>query len=154
MASFNQVTLLGNLGQDPDVKSVGQNGDKLANLSLATSERWKDKNTGEQKERTQWHRIVIWNDGIVGVVEKLLKKGDQIMVVGQLETRKWQDQNGNDRYATEVVLRPFKSQLQIIRCKAWDQNRDSNFGSGSSSGGTTNTQRQTTKQELDDEIPF
>lgn len=151
MASFNQVTLLGNLGQDPEVKSL-QNGDKLANMSLATSERWKDKNSGEQKERTQWHRIVVWNDGIVGVIEKLLKKGDQVMIVGQLETRKWQDQNGQDRYATEVVLRPFKSQLQIIRCKAWEQNRDSNFGG--TGGGTSSAPRQPAKQEMDDEIPF
>lgn len=150
MASFNQVTLLGNLGQDPEVKAL-QNGDKLANMSLATSERWKDKNSGEQKERTQWHRIVVWNDGIVGVIEKLLKKGDQVMVVGQLETRKWQDQNGNDRYATEVVLRPFKSQLQIIRCKAWEQNRDSNFGGNNAPATGT---AKSARQEMDDEIPF
>lgn len=101
--SVNKVLILGNLGADPDIKSF-QNGGRIANLRIATSESWKDKTSGERKERTEWHSVVIQNDGLVGVAEKYLKKGSKVYVEGKLQTRKWQDQAGNDRYSTEVVI--------------------------------------------------
>ncbi len=101
--SVNKVILIGNLGQDPEVKSF-QNGGRIANLRIATSENWKDKATGERKERTEWHTVVLQSDGLVGVAERFLKKGSKIYIEGQLRTRKWQDQSGNDRYTTEVSV--------------------------------------------------
>jgi single-strand DNA-binding protein len=101
--SVNKVILIGNLGKDPEIKSF-QNGGRIANFSVATSENWKDKNTGERKERTEWHNIVIQSDGLVGVVERFLKKGSKIYIEGQLRTRKWQDKEGHDRYTTEVSV--------------------------------------------------
>jgi single-strand DNA-binding protein len=101
--SVNKVILIGNLGQDPEVKSF-QNGGRIANLRIATSENWKDKNTGEKKERTEWHTVVLNSDGLVGVAERYLKKGSKIYIEGQLRTRKWQDAQGNDRYSTEVSV--------------------------------------------------
>ena len=148
--SRNLVILRGNVGQDPEIKAVGS-GSKLANLSLATSERWTDKQSGEKKERTQWHRIVVWNEGLVTLLEKYVKKGDTIEVIGQLETRKWQDQDGKDRYSTEVVLRPFKSEIDLVRCKAFAKNDGASQG-----GGATQTQSSApaSKQPIDDDIPF
>ena len=101
--SVNKVILIGNLGQDPEVKSF-QNGGRIANLRIATSEQWKDKNTGERKERTEWHTVVLNSDGLVGVAERFLKKGSKVYIEGQLRTRKWQDAQGNDRYSTEVSV--------------------------------------------------
>jgi single-strand DNA-binding protein len=101
--SVNKVILIGNLGQDPEVKSF-QNGGRIANLRIATSENWKDKQTGERKERTEWHSVVLQSDGLVGVAERYLRKGSKVYIEGQLRTRKWQDQNGNDRYTTEVSV--------------------------------------------------
>ena len=101
--SVNKVILIGNLGADPEVKSF-QNGGRIANLRIATSENWKDKNTGEKKERTEWHTVVLNSDGLVGVAERFLKKGSKVYIEGQLRTRKWQDQSGNDRYSTEVSV--------------------------------------------------
>ena len=101
--SVNKVILVGNLGQDPEVKSF-QNGGRIANLRIATSENWKDKNTGERKERTEWHSVVLQSDGLVGVAERFLRKGSKVYVEGQLRTRKWQDQSGNDRYTTEISV--------------------------------------------------
>lgn len=103
MASVNKVILIGNLGQDPEVKSF-QNGGRIANLRIATSESWKDKQTGERKERTEWHSVVLSGDGLVGVAERYLRKGSKVYIEGQLRTRKWQDQSGNDRYSTEVAV--------------------------------------------------
>ena len=100
--SVNKVILIGNLGADPEVKSF-QNGGRIANLRIATSEQWKDKNTGERKERTEWHSVVLNSDGLVGVAERYLRKGSKVYIEGQLRTRKWQDQSGNDRYTTEIV---------------------------------------------------
>ena len=119
---LNEVSLCGNLGGDPEIKTM-QNGNKVASFNLATSESWKDKQTGERRERTQWHRIVCWNEGLIKVIENNLAKGDQIWLRGQLETRKWQVQDGSDRFVTEVVLRPFKGEIKINRCKAWDKNK-------------------------------
>jgi len=113
MSSVNKVILLGNLGADPEVRSF-QNGGRVANLRVATSEKWKDKQSGEARERTEWHAVTIFADGLVGIAEKYLSKGSKVYVEGQLETRKWQDQSGNDRYSTEVVLRPFNSKLVLL----------------------------------------
>lgn len=111
--SLNKVMLIGNLGADPEIRSF-QNGGKVANLRIATSESWKDRNTGERQERTQWHTVAIFNEGLVGVVERYLKKGSKVYVEGQLETRKWQDQQGQDRYSTEVVLRNYGGTLTML----------------------------------------
>jgi len=111
--SVNKVILIGNLGRDPEVKTMS-NGGRLANLSVATSERWKDRNSGEPREKTEWHRVVIFDDRLVDVAEKFLKKGSKVYLEGQLQTRKWQDQSGADRYSTEVVLQRFRSQLTML----------------------------------------
>jgi single-strand DNA-binding protein len=126
--SVNKVILIGNLGQDPEVKSF-QNGGKVCNLRLATSESWKDKQTGERKERTEWHTVAIFGEGLVGVAEKYLRKGSKIYVEGQLETRKWQDQSGGDRYSTEVVLRGPGSALTMLDGPQGKQdNQDGGWG--------------------------
>jgi single-strand DNA-binding protein len=114
--SVNKVILVGNLGKDPESRSM-QNGGKVVSFSIATSESWKDKNTGERQERTQWHNIVVFNEGIGNVAAKYLKKGMKVYVEGQLETRKWQDKDGNDRYTTEVVLRPYRGELTMLESK-------------------------------------
>ena len=111
--SLNKVMLIGNLGNDPDIRTM-QNGGKVANLSIATSETWKDKNTGERKEKTEWHRVSVFNDGLVGICEQYLKKGSKVFIEGQLETRKWQDQNGQDKYSTEIVLKAFNGSLTML----------------------------------------
>lgn len=113
MSSVNKVILIGALGADPEVKSF-QNGGRIANLRMATSERWKDKTTGEQKERTEWHSITLSSDGIVSVAERFLKKGSKVYIEGKLQTRKWQDQSGNDRYSTEVVVGGFDGKLVML----------------------------------------
>ena len=124
--SLNKVMLIGNLGADPEVRSFS-NGGKVANLRIATSETWKDKNTGERQERTEWHTVAIFSEGLVGVVERFLKKGSKVYIEGQLQTRKWQDQSGNDRYSTEVVLRGMNGTLTML-----DGAQGGNRGGGSS----------------------
>lgn len=116
MSSVNKVILVGNLGSDPDIK-VMQSGDRVANFSVATSERWKDKSTGERKERTEWHRVSVFNQPLIGVIENYVKKGSKVYLEGQLETRKWTDQSGQDKYTTEVVLRPFRGELTMLDSK-------------------------------------
>lgn len=111
--SLNKVMLIGNLGRDPEIRGFA-NGGRVANLRIATSESWRDKQTGERKERTEWHAVAIHADGLVGIAEKYLRKGSKVYVEGQLETRKWQDQSGADRYSTEVVLRPFSGKLEML----------------------------------------
>ncbi|MCZ8137454.1 MAG: single-stranded DNA-binding protein [Porphyrobacter sp.] len=111
--SLNKVMLIGNLGADPEVRSF-QNGGKVCNLRIATTESWKDRNTGEKQERTEWHTVAIFNEGLAGVAERFLKKGSKVYIEGQLQTRKWQDQNGNDRYSTEVVLRGPNSVMTML----------------------------------------
>lgn len=113
MGSVNKVILIGHLGRDPEIRSFA-NGGKVANLRIATSESWRDKQSGERRERTEWHSVAIMSDGLIGVVERFLKKGSKVYLEGQLETRKWQDQSGQDRYSTEVVLRPFGSTLVML----------------------------------------
>jgi single-strand DNA-binding protein len=142
--SVNKVILVGNCGQDPEVRSA-QNGTKIVNLSVATSETWRDKNTGERKERTEWHRVVIFgsgeNDGMAGIAEKYLKKGSKVYLEGSLQTRKWQDQSGQDKYSTEVVLKPFAGRVELMDGKGEGGNRapppngPDDYGSSKSSGG-------------------
>ncbi|ODT00783.1 MAG: single-stranded DNA-binding protein [Erythrobacter sp. SCN 62-14] len=127
--SLNKVMLIGNLGADPEIRTFS-NGGKVANLRIATSETWKDRNTGERQERTQWHTVAIFNEGLVGVAERYLKKGSKVFVEGQLETRKWQDQSGQDRYSTEVVLRPYSGNLTML-----DSAGAGGMGGGGRSGG-------------------
>ena len=111
--SVNKVIIVGNLGRDPEVRTF-QNGGKVCNLRIATSETWKDRNTGERRERTEWHSVAIFSEGLVRVAEQYLRKGSKVYIEGQLETRKWQDQSGQDRYSTEVVLRPYRSELTML----------------------------------------
>lgn len=124
--SVNKVILVGNVGKDPEIRAF-QNGGRVASFSVATSESWKDKATGERKERTEWHRISVMNDNLVGIVEQYVKKGSKLYIEGQLETRKWTDQSGVEKYSTEVVLRAFRGELTLL---------DSKGSSGSSSGGS------------------
>jgi single-strand DNA-binding protein len=118
MSSVNKVILLGRLGKDPEVRNF-QNGGKVVNFSLATSERWKDRE-GNQQEKTEWHNVAIFNENLGEIAEKYLRKGAQVYLEGQLQTRKWQDQSGNDRYSTEIVLRPYRGELQLIGGKRDD----------------------------------
>ena len=123
--SLNKVMLIGNLGRDPEVRSF-QNGGKVCNLRIATSENWKDRNTGERRERTEWHTVAIFNEGLVRVAEQYLRKGSKVFIEGQLETRKWQDQSGQDRYSTEVVLRNYGGTMTML---------DGRDGGGGGGGG-------------------
>lgn len=147
--SVNKCILVGNLGQDPEIRSF-QNGGKIANMRIATSETWKDRNSGERKERTEWHTVAVYSEPLVRVVEQFLKKGSKVYVEGQLETRKWQDQQGNDRYSTEVALRPFRSELVMLDGKRGDDGGSYGGQSGSygQSGGTQG------RPDFDDEIPW
>jgi len=148
--SVNKVILVGNLGKDPEVRSF-QNGGRVARFSIATSESWKDKASGERREKTEWHNISVTNDNLVTVCERFLKKGSKVYVEGQLETRKWQDKDGHDRYTTEVVLKPFRGELTMLDSK-------SGAGSGGSYGGDAPSfeapAAATALPDLDDDIPF
>lgn len=126
--SVNKVIIVGNLGRDPEVRSF-QNGGKVVNLRIATSETWRDKSSGERKERTEWHSVAIFNENLAKVAEQYLKKGSKVYVEGQLETRKWQDQSGQDRYTTEVVIRPYRGELTLL------DGRDGGGGGGGAAGG-------------------
>lgn len=155
--SINKVTLLGHLGADPEVRTF-QNGGKVCNLRLATSETWKDKNTGERRERTEWHSVAIFNEGLARVAEQYLRKGSKVLIEGRLETRKWQDQSGQDRYSTEVVLRPYNGDLILLDGRSdGGDNRGGGYdsyhggGQGSSSGSSSSSGPS---NDLDDEIPF
>ncbi len=126
--SVNKVILIGNLGADPEVRTF-QNGGKVCNLRIATSETWRDKQSGERRERTEWHSVAIFSEPLIRVAEQYLRKGSKIYVEGQLETRKWQDQSGQDRYSTEVVLRPYRSELTML------DRREGGDGGGQQGGG-------------------
>ncbi|MHA7852216.1 single-stranded DNA-binding protein [Roseovarius sp.] len=155
--SLNKVQILGNLGKDPEVRTF-QSGGKVCNLTIATSETWKDKSTGEKRERTEWHRVSIFIDGLVGVAEKYLRKGSKVYVEGQLETRKWQDQSGQDRYTTEIALRPFSGSLILLSPPPdGGQQRDqgSSYGGSQDDGGYGDgTGYGGGSGDIDDEIPF
>jgi len=166
--SVNKVILVGNLGRDPEVRSF-QNGGKVVNLRIATSENWKDKSSGERKERTEWHSVAIFDENLARVAEQYLKKGSTVYIEGQLETRKWQDQSGQDRYTTEIVLRPFRSSLTMLggrgdaggapSYEGGDQGGGygggggrGGYGGGSSGGGFGGG--RSGGSDLDDDIPF
>ena len=156
--SINKVILVGNLGNDPEVRTF-QNGGRIANLSIATSENWKDKASGERKERTQWHRVVINNEALVGICEKYLKKGSKVYIEGQLETRKYTDKDGSEKYTTEVVLRPYKGELTMLDGKSGGSSsagdympEDMGRDSGDSASGASFA--STSSNTMDDEIPF
>ena len=166
--SPNKVMLIGNLGADPEIRSF-QNGGKVANLRIATSETWKDRNTGERQERTEWHNVAIFSEGLVGVVERYLRKGSKVYIEGSLQTRKWQDSSGQDKYTTEVVLRGMNGTLTMLDGAPgggggqrgsgdWNQGGGSSggggssYGSGGSSGGGGGGSSFT--DDLDDDIPF
>ena len=184
--SVNKVILVGNLGRDPEIRST-QDGMRVATLNLATSETWRDRASGERKERTEWHRVAIFNDRLVEIAEKYLRKGSKIYVEGQLQTRKWQDQQGQDRYTTEVVLSRFRGELTMLDGAggagggrggaggAMDPGYDEAYGGGGPGdspryggtgpsgagggvgarrGGTGGGRGRSTRDELDDEIPF
>ena len=154
--SMNEVNLIGHLGADPEIKKLND-GRPVANLRLATSESWKDKNTGEKRERTEWHRITIFNEGLCGVVEKYTRKGSKIFVRGQLQTRKWQDQSGQDRYSTEVVLQGFGGQIILLDGKR-DGDSGGDYDRGRSDSGSARSAGRTgggsLSDDMDEEIPF
>ena len=146
--SVNKVILIGNLGKDPEVRRT-QDGKPIVNLSVATSENWKDRTTGERREKTEWHRVVIFDENLARVAEQYLKKGSKVYVEGQLQTRKWQDQNGQDRYSTEVVLQRFNSALTML-----DGRREGGGGDFSDGGYAAAPASGGKSFELDDDIPF
>ena len=151
--SVNKVTLVGNLGVDPEVRAM-QNGDKIVQLSVATSDRWKDKNTGEQKERTEWHRVVIFNDALGNIAEQYLKKGSTVYLEGQLQTRKWTDQqSGQEKYTTEVVLQRYRGELTLLGSRSENQisNNQQNVEIDQSN---QTSMTNNIASDLDDEIPF
>ena len=147
--SVNKVILIGNLGRDPEVRTF-QNGGKVCNFSIATSETWKDRNSGERQERTNWHNIAIFNENLAQIAEQYLRKGSKVYIEGQLETRKWQDQAGNDRYTTEVVLRNFRGELTLLDGRS--ENNNSNFSETASIDNESPDKVLT--NDIDDEIPF
>lgn len=149
--SLNKVLLIGRLGADPEIKQM-VNGKSVARLSLATSNSWKDKNTGEKKEKTEWHRVVIFNEGLVNVVQQYVKKGAQVYIEGQLTTRKWRDEKaGIDKYSTEVVLQGFNSSFKILSSK---NNQVENFQENNNTKSSLPDNETTPSNDLDDEIPF
>lgn len=149
--SVNKVIIIGNLGRDPEIRTF-QNGGKVCNLRIATSERWRDKNTGENRERTEWHSVAIFQEGLVRVAEQYLKKGSTVYIEGKLQTRKWQDQSGADRYSTEIVLQGFDGKMVMLGGRDGgdrDPSYPGDFGNGSQGG-----MDQGPSGGMDDEIPF
>ena len=173
MASVNKVILVGNLGKDPETRTFA-NGGKVVSFSLATSENWKDRASGERKEKTEWHNISIFSEGLAGVAERFLRKGSKVYIEGQLETRKWQDQSGNDRYTTDIVLRQFNSSMVLLDSReggsgggsrSYDDGASSGggfggsaYGGGGSGGGVAKPQSRPQPaafdSDLDDDVPF
>ena len=150
--SLNKVLLIGRLGADPEIKQM-VNGKSVARLSLATSQSWKDKNTGEKKEKTEWHRVVVFNEGLVNVVQQYLKKGAQVYIEGQLNTRKWKDEkSGQDKYSTEVVIQGCNSSLTMLDSR--NKNENSNLVSENKSNLPDDNNISQKTEDLDDEIPF
>ena len=168
MASVNKVILVGNLGKDPESRSFA-NGGKVVSFSVATSENWKDRSSGERKEKTEWHNVSIFSEGLAGIAEKYLKKGSKVYLEGQLETRKWQDQSGNDRYSTDVVLRQFNSSMVLLDSRgeggggggygggggsSYGGGGDQDFGGGGGSKPQSRPQPAAFDTDLDDDVPF
>lgn len=150
---YCRVELIGHLGADPEVKHT-QSGNIVANLRVATSERWRDKQTGERKERTEWHRVVIWNEGLAKVAEQYLKKGSKVFISGKLQTRKWTDQQNIERYSTEVVLQGFGSELVMLDGKEKSNGERSDFDDEQERKSAGNQSQRPLEKELNDEIPF
>ena len=161
--SVNKVILVGNLGKDPESRTFG-NGGKVVSFSVATSENWKDRTSGERKEKTEWHNVSIFSEGLAGVAERFLRKGSKVYLEGQLETRKWQDQSGNDRYSTDVVLRNFNSSMVLLDARgeggggggsrSYDDGASGgNFGGGSAKH-QSRPQPAAFDTDLDDDVPF
>ena len=153
--SVNKVILVGNLGRDPEIRSM-QDGGRVANLSLATSETWRDKTSGERRERTEWHRIVIFNERLLEVAEKYLRKGSKIYLEGQLQTRKWTDQQGQERYSTEVVLQRFRGELTMLDSRGGgrEEGESAGYGDEQGGGGVSAGAPPSSGGALDDDIPF
>jgi single-strand DNA-binding protein len=164
--SVNKVILVGNLGQDPEVKRM-PSGEAIVNLSIATSESWRDKQSGERKEKTEWHRVVIFNEGLAKIAEQYLKKGSKVYLEGQLQTRKWQDKTGADRYSTEVVLQRYRGEMTLLDGRneggggGRDQMEDRSGGGGGDFGRSAPMERRPAMAggggrapDLDDDIPF
>lgn len=158
MSSVNKVILIGNLGKDPEIKTF-QNGGKIATFSIATSERWKDRTTGEQREKTEWHNISIQGDGLVGIVEQFTRKGNKVYVEGKLQTRKWLDRDGSDRYTTEILIDAFNGKIVLLDGKndtpksGAHRNQDG-WGGGSGSAQNPTQSSASYDTDLDDEVPF
>jgi single-strand DNA-binding protein len=168
--SVNKVILIGNLGRDPEVRSF-QNGGKVCNLRIATSETWKDKNTGERREKTEWHSVAVFQEGLVRIAEQYLRKGSKVYIEGQLQTRKWQDQSGQDKYSTEVVLQGYGGTLTMLDGRdgggggassggdfgggsGYDSGHDSGYSGSGGSGAAQGESSPAPSRDLDDEIPF
>lgn len=165
--SVNKVILVGNLGADPEIRSLNS-GDRVANLRVATSETWRDRTSGERKEKTEWHRVVIFNDNLVKVAESYLRKGSKVYIEGSLQTRKWSDQSGQEKFSTEVVLQKFRGELTMLDGKGENESGgggrdDGGYGGGSGGGGggfssgprsQGSGPREDFSADLDDEIPF
>ena len=160
--SVNKVILIGNLGADPEIRSLGS-GDRVANLRIATSESWRDRNSGERKEKTEWHRVVVFNENIVKVCENYLRKGAKVYIEGAIQTRKWQDQSGVEKYSTEIVINKFKGELTMLDGRGGDAEQgEGGYASGGAGGGFSSGPRQSGgsrpsedfSANLDDEIPF
>ena len=153
VGSVNKVILLGNLGRDPEIRSM-QSGKKMASFSIATSKRWKDRNTREQKENTSWHNIVVFNEGLVDVIEKYLKKGSKVYVEGELSTRKYQDKDGNDRYTTEVVLQGYNSNLTMLGSGNSSPNNQIDSPVDNNTSEEIANESKVDSQDSEDDIPF
>ncbi|MEO0861569.1 MAG: single-stranded DNA-binding protein [Pseudomonadota bacterium] len=152
--SVNKVILIGNLGRDPETRTF-QNGGKVCNLRIATSESWKDRTTGEKKERTEWHSVAIFNDAVASLAEKYLRKGSKVFIEGQLETRKWQDQSGQDRYSTEITIRPYRGEIKFLGPRPEGDGQANGYTSGGATGPASGPQDGPGAHgDLDDEIPF
>lgn len=151
--SINKVILVGNLGADPRVSNT-QSGTKIVSLSIATSDSWKDKLSGERKERTEWHRVVIFNSQLAETAERYLRKGSKVYLEGQLQTRKWEDQNGQERYTTEIVLQNFNSVMVLLDPRAGDQVPAEDPFGASASGWDASSSQESAPAEIDDDIPF
>jgi len=151
--SINKVILVGNVGQDPEIRTTGD-GREIASFSLATSESWKDKSTGEKRDKTEGHRLVIFSQGLVGIAKSYVKKGTKLYIEGSLQTRKWTDKDGVEKYTTEVVLQNFNSTLQILDSKNGSSAGDSYASSSSGSASSSRSRSDVSVEEHDDEIPF
>ena len=153
VGSVNKVILLGNLGRDPEIRSM-QSGSKMASFSIATSKKWKDKSSQEQKEKTSWHNIVVFGDGLVDIVEKYVKKGSKIYVEGELQTRKWQDKDQNDRYTTEVVLQGYNCNLTLLDSRNNSNSIDQQSSSNEQISNNSPSTESDDSDDSDDDIPF